>query len=409
MKKNFIKLFLLIGMLFIGIGSVYAADGYTFKIDGANVKVGDEFDVGISVSGPNEVDTLTNYNIVVSYDTNKLDLVSGNTNIAAQNQAINSDYSFGTIRFKAKASGNTNLDLKVTEVLVNGEQPEKNFKINANSGTVSIRDLGSDSTLKSLKIPNTVLSPEFKSDVREYTATVTDVTSITIDAKPNDATTTCTASDQANNLIKGENTIYVDCVAENWNKTTYTLKVTLNVTPTPEELAAQDTTLKALSIKGQKIDFNSNEKKYYVNVDYDVTKINITATPNNPEAEVTITGNSKFVVGKNTVKINILSKDKTKNDTYQIIVTREDETKKIVKTCPDSTSNKEWIIFTVSLLLTFTLGIVLGYFLCKKEVLNKIFKKKNKEEVPVEIETLSDTIDLSDTVKKVKNTEETKK
>ena len=53
------------------------------------------------------------------------------------------------------------------------------------------------------------------------------------------------------------------------------------------------------------------------------------------------------------------------------------------------------------MVLTFTLGIVLGYFLCKKEVLKKIFKKK-KEEEPVAIETLSDTIDLSDTVKQAK-------
>lgn len=404
MKKNFIKLFLLIGMLFIGIGSVYAADSFTLKIDGANVKVGDEFSVNISVTGANDVNTLTGYDLVVSYDTKILELIDA-PDLKVPDTSIAEDKVLTTLKFKATNPGESNLKLSGT-VLNNGEV-DKNASLNA--ATVKIRPLGSDSTLKSLKIPNTVLSPEFKSDVREYSATVTDVTSITIDAKPNDATTTCTASDQANNLIKGENTIYVDCVAENWNKTTYTLKVTLNVTPTPEELAAQDTTLKALSIKGQKIDFNSNEKKYYVNVDYDVTKINITATPNNPEAEVTITGNSKFVVGKNTVKINILSKDKTKNDTYQIIVTREDETKKIVKTCPDSTSNKEWIIFTVSLLLTFTLGIVLGYFLCKKEVLNKIFKKKNKEEIPVEIETLSDTIDLSDTVKKVKNTDETKK
>ena len=44
--------------------------------------------------------------------------------------------------------------------------------------------------------------------------------------------------------------------------------------------------------------------------------------------------------------------------------------------------------------VTFTLGIVLGYFLCKKEILNKLFKKKNKKEVPEEIDTLSNTIEL---------------
>ena len=56
------------------------------------------------------------------------------------------------------------------------------------------------------------------------------------------------------------------------------------------------------------------------------------------------------------------------------------------------------------MLVTFTLGIVLGYFLCKKDILNKIFTKKEKpQEEAVEVETLSDTIDLSETVKEVKN------
>ncbi len=406
MKKNVIKLLLFIGMLFISISSA-KADGITFKIDGANVKVGDVFNVNVSVTGANEVDTLNAYNITVSDDSGKLQLTSGSLNMSASDQQIKGDQVLGTLQFKANSAGNATLSLNVSGVLVNGEEPAKGF-VKSNSATVSIRNLGTDSSLKSLKIPNTVLTPEFNKNTLEYSATVTDVTSIDIDAKPNDSTTVCTPSDQAKHLIKGENTVYVECVAENWSKTTYTLKITLNVTPTEEELKAQDTTLKSLTVKGHKIDFNSNEKKYYLTVGYDTTKINITATPNNPEAEVKITGNSKFVVGKNIVKINVTSKDKTKNDTYQIIVTRNDEKKKIVKTCPDETSKKEWIVFTVSLLLTFSLGIVLGYFLCRKEVLNKIFKKKKKEEEPVEIETLSDTIDLSDTVKKV-NTEDTKK
>ena len=58
------------------------------------------------------------------------------------------------------------------------------------------------------------------------------------------------------------------------------------------------------------------------------------------------------------------------------------------------------------MLLTFTLGIVLGYYVCKKDIVKKLIEKRNKikkeKEEPVEIETLSDTIDLSETVKKVK-------
>lgn len=410
MKNNIIKIFIFIGLLFIGLGTAHA--DVTFKIDGAqDVKVGDTFTVNVSVSGADEADTLTDYNLNVSYDTSVLELVSGSANIAAANQQIKSETVLSALTFKANAAKDTNLKLEGNGILINGDKPEKGTNINYNSGNVKIRSLGSDSTLKSLKIPNTVLTPEFNKNVHDYSATVTDVTSIDIKAEPTDSHTTCAINQEvAGNLQKGENYVIVVCTSETGAKSEYNIKVTLNVTPTEAELLAADSTLKSLSIKGQKIDFSSTEKKYYINVDYDTTKLNINATPTNPNAEVKITGNIKFVVGKNTVKIAVTSEDKTTTDTYQIIVTRENEEKEIVKTCPDSTSNKEWIIFTVSLLLTFTLGIVLGYFLCKKEVLNKIFKKKKKEETPVEIETLSDTIDLSDTIKKTsKEQEETKK
>ena len=413
MKKRFLKLFIFMGLLFVGLSTAHADDAFTFSIGGAkDVKAGDEFSVDAVVTGPNESYSLNGYDLDVVYDTSKLTLLDGATNnkiIRPEQGSINSDLKIATIRFRVNdgvTEGTTKLELKPNSVIRDGEEAKDDKKlVNFNAGTVSIRNIGSDSTLKSLKIPNTVLSPEFNKNVHDYKATVTDVTSIDIKADPSDSHSTVSVTPNAGALVKGDNDITVVCQAENGTKTTYSIKVTLNVTPTPEELKAQDTTLKSLSIKGYKIDFNANEKKYYINVDYDTTKITVNATPNNEKAEIKITGNTKLVIGKNTVKVNVVSEDKTKEDTYQIIVTRAEEEKEVVKTCPDSTSKKEWIIFTISLLLTFTLGIVLGYFLCKTEIINKIFKRKKKVEEPVEITTLSDTIDLSNTVKDVTNEE----
>ena len=137
--------------------------------------------------------------------------------------------------------------------------------------------------------------------------------------------------------------------------------------------------------------------------------LEITATPENEAAQVQITGADKLVVGKNTVNILVTAEDGTTTKTYSILVTRLAENKKIVPTCPDTTSVKEWIIFSVGLFLTFTLGIVLGYILGKKDILSKIFKKKEVAEEAVEIQTLSDTIDLSDVVEEIKDEEDVKK
>lgn len=409
MKNKLLKVFLFLSLLFIGIGTVHADDTFTFAIGGAqDVKAGDEFLVDVNVTGPNESYSLNGYDLEVSYDAGKLTLLEGapgNRIIRPEQGSINSDMKIATIKFRVNdgvTEGNTKLELKPFSVIRDGEEAKDDKKlVKFNGGTVSFRNIGTDNTLKSLKIPNTVLSPSFDKNVHEYKATVTDVTSIEVKAEPNDGHATVWTNGVDANLQKGDNDVVVVCKSESGVKNYYTIKVTLNVTPTEAELKAADTTLSGLSIKGQKIEFSPTEKKYYINVDYETTKINLTATPTNPNATIEITGNTRFVVGKNnTVKILVTSEDKTKTDTYQIIVTREEEKKEIVKTCPDTTSKKEWIIFTASLAVIFTLGIVLGYVLGKKDVLAKIFKKKQKEETPVEINTLSDTIDLSDTVKK---------
>ena len=404
MKKNFIKLLLFIGMLFIGLSTAYAEDKpFTFSIGGAdNVKPGDEFDVEVKVTGPNDTYTLTSCDLNVTYDTSKLTILGGSQVVVSE--PITESRTLATIKFRVNndaAAGNATVNLEANSVIRDGvEVKGKKGMVSFNAGTVSIRAIESDSSLKSLKIPNTVLSPEFNKNVHDYTATVTDVTSVDIKAVAEGSHSTVSVTENSRSLVKGENDITVVCKAENGSETWYTIKVTLNVTPTEEELKAQDATLKNIVIKGQKLEFSSTEKKYYINVDYDTKKLEIEAIPNVAEAEVVITGNTKLVVGKNTVKINVTSTDKSKTETYQIIVTRVDEDKEIVQTCPDTTSKMEWIIFSVSLFFTFTLGIVLGYFLCRTEILRKIFKKKpKKEEAPVEIETLSDTIDLSDTVK----------
>ena len=239
----------------------------------------------------------------------------------------------------------------------------------------------------------------------EYDADIKDITEITINATAQDPNAKIQISDNYKSLVKGENIVKIVVTSENGTTKTYTIKVNLTLTPTDEEKLKADASLKSITIKGQKIDFKSDEKKYYLNVKYGIKKLTIKAEPTNPNATVKITGQDKLLVGKNTIKIEITSEDETTNDSYQIIVNREEEKKQITKTCPDSTSTREWIIFSISMLVTFTLGIVLGFFLCKKDVLvkikNKLFKKKNKEE-PVAIETLSDTIDLSNVKKEIK-------
>lgn len=417
--KTFILL-LLFTLILIPTTAFAADEKVSFKVSGADVKVGQSFTVTLSESGANEQYTLYSYSIAIKYDASILQFENGSSGngssvtggdgivtVSINNKQITSDVdNIATISFKALKDGNSTLALDNTTCSINGESTN----CGKSAGNVKVRALGTDAKLSGLSIPNTTLSPAFNKNVYEYTADVKDVSSLEVKATAADANATIQISDNYKNLQKGENTISVVVTAENGKtKTTYKIKVNLELTPTEEELKLANANLSELKIKDQKLEFNPDEVKYYLNVNYDVKTLEITATPVNENAKVEVTGADKLIVGKNTVTITVTAEDGTTTKTYSLLVTRLSQNNKIIKTCPDSTSLKEWIIFSVGLFLTFTLGIVLGYILGRKDLLGKIFKKKEVTEEPVEIQTLSDTIDLSEVVEELKDEENVKK
>ena len=205
-------------------------------------------------------------------------------------------------------------------------------------------------------------------------------------------------SDNYKNLVKGENEIKISVTAEDGSTTkNYIVKVNLKLTPTEEELTKADATLSSLAVEDYDIEFDKNQKKYTLTVPYEVKKINILAESTNPNSTIKMDGNTSLKVGRNTINITVTSEDEQNTESYVLTVTRQQEEKKVVQTCPDTTSTKEWIIFSISMALTFTLGIILGYFLCKKEILKKIFRRKNKNEVEKQDEKLSNTIEIEKT------------
>lgn len=76
------------------------------------------------------------------------------------------------------------------------------------------------------------------------------------------------------------------------------------------------------NMEGINPDFDNTIKKYYLIVDENVKKLDITAVPTNNEAQVTITGNENLKNGLNKIKINVTSKDKSTTNEYVINVTK---------------------------------------------------------------------------------------
>lgn len=374
----------------------------------------------VIVNGDAGSDKLASYNLTISYDSNKLEFAGGNgvqakgnTVIITKNAAQTGRFEAGRFNLRARniaRKDSTTLDLKSTCTYDQTEE-NKNCSATNNSTSIVLYPFGTSSLLSSLKIPNTTLKPAFDKNITSYTATIQDIKELTVNAVPEDNNAKIDISSNAKNLQKGENKVDIVVTSEDGqNKTIYSVNITLNLTPTDEELLKANAKLKDLKVRNYKIDFEEDEKKYYLTIPYKITKLNIDAEAVNPKAKVEIDGNKKLLVRKNTIKIMVTSEDKSKSEIYQIVVTREEQKKKIVQTCPDVTSKREWIIFTISMILIFSLGLVLGYLVSKFQILQKLFHKKEKEK-PELVDSLSDTIDLSKTVKKVKKktTKKTKK
>lgn len=86
---------------------------------------------------------------------------------------------------------------------------------------------------------------------------------------------------------------------------------------------SSDNYLKDLKVEGYNIDFNKEKLEYELEVDEDVNSINITATPNDDNANVIGTGNIKLTDGVNNIKITVVAENGNEK-VYQITVTVKD-------------------------------------------------------------------------------------
>lgn len=405
MKKGFLKILILF-MFFIMFIPVKAS-ALTFKVEKSvdTIKPSGEVTVYIKATDVDSADSIQQYQVNLEYDLSKLDYKSSSSDIAKINLGnpiiiqndkgtISSNITLATIVFSAKSNakaGDANFTLSSSDaVSISG----KKITATNTSSMVKVTSLSNDATLSSLKIPNTTLTPKFNKDVFEYTTSITDITELTVNANASDSNSKIMISENYKSLVKGENEIKIVVTAEDGvSSKTYIVKVTLNLTPTEEELVKANADLKNLEVDKFKIDYTKELKKYNLTVPYETKKINIIAETENPNATIEMEGTTNLKVGRNTIKIVVTSEDTQNKNTYVITVTREEEEKEVIKTCPDETTSREWIMFSIGMFVTFTLGIILGYFVCKKEILKKMFKRKKKENSE-SIEDLSNTIKM---------------
>lgn len=169
--------------------------------------------------------------------------------------------------------------------------------------------------LSSLTIDGYTLTPEFSSDITEYTLNVPeDVTSLEIDAVPEDdnAEVEITGND---GLLDGVNTVEIRVIAEDGTARTYTISVTKG------EFSIIG--LSELSVDGYTLNpaFSTDIYEYTLEIhDLTVTSLDINAVADQENASVEIVGNTELKPGENIITILVKSEDGSEIGTYQIIV-----------------------------------------------------------------------------------------
>ena len=209
------------------------------------------------------------------------------------------------------------------EVTVTGTSSEwARIEYNGRTAYVSMNYLtqeepeeSDDKSLRSLTVDGYILSPQFSSDVTEYTLTVgLDVTSLDIEAIPTDEASevTITGNDE---LLEGTNTVEIVVTAEDGTERTYTINVIKG--------EGAGLGLAELTINGYTLNpaFSPEIYEYTLEInDLTVTSIDINAVANVDGASVEIVGNTELKPGENIVTIIVRSDDGNEITTYQIIV-----------------------------------------------------------------------------------------
>lgn len=224
----------------------------------------------------------------------------------------------------------------------------------------------SNAMLSGLTVDVEGLSPEFNKDTDNYTLQVgSGVEAIQITATPEDENATVQVQGNEN-LQEGENTVTITVTAEDGTTKVYTITVNKgNV----EQVASLG--LSTLTIAGIDMEevFSPTTYEYTIEINEDVTQLDITAEANEEGATVEIVGNQDFQEGENIVSIIVKSANGEETVTYQLTINKN------TAAVAENSNQTQNLIF-----ICLFVGIVVVIIIVVSILLYKRHKKKIEEE-----------------------------
>ena len=311
------------------------------------------------------------YDISVPNDVSEVEVYASSVNNKAKIS--------GTGKIKLKEGKNT---AKVTVTAEDGKT-KKTYTLNITRETANetpnTTTTDSDATLKNLGItPKEYDFSGFKKDTMQYSAEVpNDVTNVEIYAETTSSSAKITGTGKVD-LKEGENSFNVEVTAKDGTKKTYTIAIKRAVAQTtvdnnPDE--EKNLRLSKLIISNFDLvpNFDKEIYEYKIDVDENISKLDLTAEANEKNAKIEILGNENLKEGENVITIILTNEETQEVTTYQIIVNKStpQEIIGIAKwTNPSTWGLKEKVIVAtgVALVLIIIVAIVLKIRLAKQDI-----------------------------------------
>ena len=225
MKKKFNLLIVLFLTVLILPFRTYAASGSYSISSNSSVEVGNTISVTFTISAKN----LYYWQAYITYDTNKLELISGSTTFQGDKDAASNKR---TLKFKAKKTGSAWVAIAMGDADNNINYNSENISYKKASKTINIKEkvvktYSSNNNLKALSISDAELDPEFSKNKTEYSTTLpAGTTKININADTEDKKAKIDGDGEIE-VSEGTNKITIKVTAENGNTKEYIINATV--------------------------------------------------------------------------------------------------------------------------------------------------------------------------------------
>ncbi len=210
--------------------------------------------------------------------------------------------------------GEHNLDVgtnKITITVTSESGNKKDYIINVT------RKSNTRNTLESLVISDEnrsyALNPEFDKDTENYTVELPRyLKEVTVTAKAEDESSTVTGTGLVS--IDGKDKIVVTVTSESGEEKTYIVDII--------RVKSSIAYIKSLVVKNGEIDkeFDKKTYDYTVNVNEDVTSLDMDITLEDPNSSYEVIGNKNLSSGENIIKIKVTSEDGNTTKLYTVKV-----------------------------------------------------------------------------------------